>query len=72
MSDAIDPRSQRTSGFKLFEAAPEAKVNFLEKVAPFIRIEFISSDEPVQRIPKIYCCLAVEVVLILAHTLDSR
>src|SRR5262245_46881266 len=47
-------------------------MNFLQKIATLVRIQFISSDEPVQGVAAIRRRLLVEVGLALAHNTGSR
>src|SRR5438477_10227806 len=64
--DAIDPGTQRTSRLETFKAKPQSQVNLLQKISTLFRIEFISSDEPVQSVAVHAGRLPVEAVRCLA------
>ena len=69
---AIDPGSYRAAGIVPLEAAPQLKMNVLNKIPAPIWISLISSCEPFKRRSVIFRSVLIEAILALGSRQDAR
>lgn len=61
--NAVYPRPQRTTVFESVEASPQREMDFLQQVAPLLRICLVCVGQPRQRCVICLRCLFIKFVL---------